>query len=214
MTVQWGTVKRDPAWSERPVYIVGGGPSLAGRDLSRLPGLGFVVGVNRAGDFVEVSATFSIDMRWVQAKRETLAEWAKRHEVCVAAPADHDRAPVPGVTYLQRVEDGRHCSNDQGKIRNGRNSGHGAIQYAILKGGRDIILLGFDLVKVAKDEPTHWHDGYPWESSRGSQVLYPSWWHYLEQLASDLPPGVTVRNANPESAVKAFPFTTYEAVGL
>ena len=51
MTEPFGTIG-PPWWDDRPLWIVGGGSSLSGYDLSDLWISGRVLGVNRAADLV------------------------------------------------------------------------------------------------------------------------------------------------------------------
>lgn len=210
--VKFGAVG-GPPWSGRPVYVLGGGPSLAGYDLSNLRSLGLVLGVNRAADLVPVDATFTLDLHFMKQYAAQLEGWAKAgQEVYIAAPSDYPRDPIPGVTYLLR-KPGEGCSRDPRVIVNGLNSGYGAVQLAILKGATTVYLLGFDMVDPAGG-PKHWHDGYPWQAARGSVSVYRDWSRRFDDLARELPRGVEVLNANPESGIRAFPFTTYEAIGM
>ena len=211
--VQWGRVG-PPYWEGRQLFVVGGGPSLAGYDLGRLREHGWVLGVNRTADYWPVDAVFTIDYQFLRRRAADLAGWAARGiETYAAVADDYDRPPIPGVTYLKRVSmDG--ISLDPSVIANGLNSGFGGLNLAVLKLARRIILLGFDLQPVAKDQPTHWHSGYDWGGARASVSHYERWASRFRQAVSMIPPGVEVLNANPDSAIRAFPFTTYEAIGL
>lgn len=199
-----------PWWDDRPTFIIGGGPSLRGIDLSRLRERGWVLGVNRAAETVPVDATFSLDTQWIDERRAMLGDWAGRHEVYLAVLPRSSRFGIPGVIYLER-KDGAGLSKDRGAIINGLNSGYGALNVAVLKRAREIVLLGFDM--QPGPGATHWHDGYPWRDRR-KEANYPKWASLFARAVQDIPEGVTVRNANPRSAVRCFPFTTYDAVGL
>lgn len=204
-----------PSWADRPAYVVGGGGSLRGRDMSRLRDRGYVLGVNRAADLVPCDATVSIDVHFMAKHGAQLAAWAERgQEVYLAVPPDYDRAPIPGATYILRSTPGEGCSHDPRMVVNGLNSGYAAVQVAILKGARTVYLLGFDMVDVPKGEPQHWHGGYPWQGARGGIRCYPDWARRYLAMAREMPPGVRVVNCNPASAVRAFEFGTYEEVGL
>lgn len=203
-----------PWWDDRPAWIVGGGPSLSGYDLSDLRSHGRVLGVNRAADLVPCDATFTLDGNFLRQRSSDLVEWAASGQEVFAAVSDDwfggTVDPVPGVTYLLRVQ-GKGVGQDQGAIVNGLNSGYGALCLAILKRAREIYLLGYDFKN--RREGLHWHDGYPWGSGR-CYVYFKRWARRFDEIAADLPDGVRVWNANVDSAVRAFPFRSYEDLGL
>lgn len=203
-----------PFWAERPVFIVGGGTSLKGRDLSRLRDRGWVLGVNRAAEFIPVDATFSLDTKFAREYGAQLAEWAKVHQVYLTVPPDFGSYAriVPGVIYLSKVSM-RGLSLNQSAIT-GLNSGYGALNLAVLKRAREIVLLGFDLTPPPVPADRHWHSGYAWDRGQTATRTYPSWADRFRDVLKNLPSGVTVTNANPASAIKAFPFATYEEFGL
>jgi hypothetical protein len=202
-----------PWWDDRPVFIIGGGSSLKGRDLSRLREQGWVVGVNRAADFWPVDATFTLDMKFAREYASTLEKWAKQHEVYLCLPSGSVARSVPGAVYLERVHL-RGVTTNRSQIAQGLHSGYGAVNLALLKQARKIVLLGIDL-----DLAGHWHDGYSWDrvSSRLHGRYYDRWADRFADVARHLPkvyPGVEIVNANPKSKVKAFPFASYKEFGL
>jgi len=208
----FGTIS-EPWWDDRPVWIIGGGPSLAGYDLTDLRARGRVVGTNRAAELVPCDATFTLDQTFIKNRADELARWALDQEVFAAMDVgwfDPDgNESIPGVTYLRRIH-GTGVGTDPGIIVNGLNSGYGALCLAILKRARDIFLLGYDL-----RENAHWHDGYPWQKRGGGMsIYYDRWAARFADIRRDLPGGVTVWNCNPSSAVTAFPFLSYEDIGL
>ena len=109
---------------------------------------------------------------------------------------------------------GEGCSLDPRAVINGLNSGYAAVNLAVLRGARTIYLLGYDMLDLGQGIAHHWHDGYKWQGARGTARCYTDWARRFDDLARGIPAGVTVWNCNPESAVRAFPFMTYEAVGL
>lgn len=201
-----------PWWDDRPVFVIGGGPSLAGYDLSDLRRRGWVLGINRAADIVPVDATFSVDYTLIREFHDRLRMWADRHEVYVAVSPDYNEPIIPGVTYLERRE-GKGLSDDPAAVINGLNSGYGGVNLAILKRAREIYLLGFDLTPLGAEDATHWHGGYPWQARR-SEIYYQRWADRFSEMLLHIPAGVEIINANHRSAITAFGFTTYENIGL
>lgn len=211
--VRFSRVRADPPLGDRPAIVVASGPSLIGRDLSRLRERGWVIGVNRAADEVPCDATCSVDMVFANRRQVALRRWSEAgQEVYLAVPEDYARPAIPTVTYIKRLP-GQGCSRDPGAIINGLNSGSGALQVAILRGARRVYMLGFDLVDPG-DGPVQWHSGYGNPGSRNAVRRWPEWIKRFEVMARDLPAGVEVLNANPDSAIRGFPFTTYEELGL
>lgn len=203
----------EPWWDDRPLLIVGGGPSLAGRDLSRLRERGRVLGINRVPADTPCDACFSIDRTFIEQWADRMAEWATAGlEVYAAVGSDYDGPIALGVRYLERVQ-GSALSTDPRRVTNGLNSGYGAINVATLKRAADIVLLGFDLHTTGRTEPAHWHAGYPWHA-RSAEIYFDRWAKRFEEIANSLPPGTRIRNANPRSAIRCFPFTSYEELGL
>lgn len=194
------------------MYIIGGGPSARGLDLSRLRERGFVLGVNRAAELLPCDAFFTIDVHLMEHYRERIPAWCSAGvEAWLAVPEDYQRPPIPGSRYVVRQR-GEGFSSDPRAVINGLNSGYSAINLAVLRGARRIVLVGYDMDGEA--ERSHWHDGYPWYRSRHPSRCYPDWARRFDALARELPEGVEVVNANPESAITAFPRTGYEVEGL
>jgi len=63
------------------------------------------------------------------------------------------------------------------------------------------------------DNNNHWHDGYSWGGDR-SKIYFGRWAKRFQEIADELPKGVDVFNCNPESAIVAFPFSTYDHIGI
>lgn len=207
----------EPWWDNRDLFIVGGGASLKGYDLSRLHERGRVLGINKAhnpspGVFIPMDATFSIDHNFIRHWSKSLHKWAQAgQEVYLAVGSSwfSQHPPIPGVRYLERVQ-GIGVSENMGHIINGCNSGYGGLCLAVMKRARRIFLLGFDM----RDENDHWHDGYDWAHRSSTKVYFPRWAAKFSEIRDCLPPHVEVYNCNPESGITAFPFTSYSEVGL
>lgn len=197
-----------PWWTDAPVFVICGGLSLRGKDLSNLRDVGYVLGTNRTADLVPVDATFSLDHNFMKNRAGTLTEWSRLHEVYLAVAPDYADPPLEGPTYLERRQ-GNVPSLDPRYITNGLNSGYGALNLALLKRSTETWLLGLDLKVPQAEEPSHWHGGYPWGNG-SSHKYYSRWAARFDEFPPILPEGVRVYNANPDSAVTAFPFRTYK----
>lgn len=201
----------EPWWNDQDVFIIGGGLSLKERDIQSLHKKGIVIGVNRAAEFATCHATFTIDHSFIRNCAGLLKQWAEDGQEVYAAVGNtwlDTVAPIPGVTYLLRVQ-GQGVGDGMSEIVNGCNSGYGALCLAIKKRSRRIWLLGFDM----KDKNTHWHDGYKWGCNRSS-IYFERWAKRFGEIKNDLPRGVKVFNCNPDSGIVAFPFSTYDHIGI
>lgn len=191
-----------PWWDDKPVAIVGAGPSLKGFDYERLRGRAYVLAVKSAiFEIPWADAGTGIDapryMEWTERLRETSMP------IYWAASGVHALAALPNVTFLHRLEsDG--MTGDLGALSGGGSSGYAAVNLAVHKRARRIALFGFDYDGV-KDE---WHANEKhYRNPRNQSVLkYRQWARRFEQLAPILKAkGVELVNACPNSAIDAFP---------
>ena len=93
----------------------------------------------------------------------------------------------------------------------GGNSGFGALNLAVLKGAKRIVLLGYDFRFPAH----HWFPAYPWGTTQDKSAMYR---HWANQFAYSVPVldrlGVKIWNASPKSLVEAFPKIALDALPL
>ena len=202
-----------PWWDDRPVFVIGGGPSLAGYDLSGLMNRGWVLGINKVPALVPCHAGFTLDQLFLKNSRDLVQDQADFGvEYYAGVGADHPDPRIQGVRYVERIQ-GVGLSKNPAAVVNGLNSGYGALNLAVLKRAREIYLLGYDMHKPGHDRPPHWHGGYPWYTG-SSEIYFGRWAARFDEAKRDLPAGVRVVNANPRSAVRCFAFTSYEELGL
>jgi len=134
-----------PYWTDKPVAIVGNGPSLKGFDLERLRGEFYVLAVKGAMFNIPwADAGFGLDNpRYIEWRNmlHTIrypVYWAA-NKVVFLGPGPH----APSVRFLRRI-DINQISSDPTAVCSGGTSGFGAINLAWLKKARRMILLGFD----------------------------------------------------------------------
>jgi hypothetical protein len=197
-----------PWWSDRTVYLIGGGPSLSGFALKRLCGLGHCIGINQSMFSIPVAAGISIDHRFLKERTQELAEFAQTTQLYLA-PGNlfwHAVDPIEGAIYLRsEFEDG--LSNTPDNLRTGGTSGYAALNLAVLKRARKIVLLGYDYGVI--DGRHHYHDEHFWHKP-GDQS-WPAWAKRFDSAAiqcRDL--GIEVINASPRSAIECFPKMSIE----
>lgn len=187
-------------WTE--VFLVGGGSSLKGFDFTRLRER-VVVAVNDALLYLPwATAVFSIDAQWVENRLHQLRTFAGSKYLAIS--------PVNGLeaNYLQKVR-GLELSEQWPVVHAAGNSGYGALNLAVLKGAKRIVLLGYDFYSAKQ----HWHAGYRWVSTSAEDGVYA---HWAEHFTSALPQlnrlGVEVLNASPKSLITAFPKVSIDEV--
>lgn len=158
---------------DRPVWIIGGGPSLIGFDFDRLPKNHYKLAVNKgawslpyAPDFA-----FSLDQHFVRMCREDLVQLQEKGcQVFLALPPNEDgHKQIPGAIYLERRRGENGFSTREDHIQ-GLNSGFGAANLAYLHKAPVVNLLGFDF-KYDEEGRSHFHEGYHWFSKRNHKFF-------------------------------------------
>ena len=198
-------------WGDRPVAIVGGGPSLRGFDFDRLRGRFTVLAVNASMfDIPFADAGFSIDRK---AMREWWARLRQLRYPQYYAVPDFD---LPGITIPPTTQmhfllrrPGNVFDRRPGCISAGGTSGFGALHLAYHRGARKIILLGFDY----GGRGGNWHHNEQHYGFRQTQDAknWAQWARNFDHAAAVLcKSGVEVINASPESAITVFPRITVE----
>ena len=189
-----------PPWNE--VFLVGGGSSLKGFDFERLRGR-IVVAINDALLYLPwATALFSIDPQWVENRMEQIRKFPGEKYLAVE--------PVDGLeaAYLIRQR-GKELSETWPEVRISGNSGYGALNLAVLKGAKRIVLLGYDFY----DSAQHWHAGYLWNQNNPMPTLYSRWAKDFNSTVPQLKQlGVEVINTSMLSLITAFPKVSIDEV--
>jgi hypothetical protein len=169
----YGKVSK-PFWDDKPVAVIGGGPSFRDFDLERL-----------RGAHVLAVKSVIIEVPWADAcyGSGSYSDWRSKLENVqsrVYWAADQPEPSSKNITFLKRL-DGEGVSDDPGEIYGGKTAGFGAMQICIHKRARTIVLFGFD------------YDQWPkWAEHFG---VYAS---YFTQH------GVNIVNASPRSKIRCF----------
>jgi uncharacterized Rossmann fold enzyme len=196
-------------WASETVYIVGGGPSAGRYDLSTLHQRGLVVAVNdSAARLPYADVIFTASPPWVRHRKKLVH--AHRGQLVIRtshSPRIIHRWKLPPDTVVIPLRSANGITDAE--LREGHNSGTEAIYWAVSRGARRIVLIGFDM---EPGRAVHWHGGYEWMTKRmldkEGREKYPLWARATERVAEDLESaGVKCWNANPESAIRAWPFT-------
>jgi len=204
-------------WEGKPCIVMASGPSLTPevarkvRFVRWLEGWKVIV-VNDAYKMLpRADILYACDERWWdlhQGAKEFEGERWSSHN---ASPRVKDEKIVCAERFglnLVLAEDGEGFSFNQSFIRYGGSSGGQAINLALLKGCRRIVLVGFDQRLVSGkshffgSHPEPLHDMQD-DDFRGSLLDF-------KYAAQSLPADVSIVNATPGSALTIFPMMEFD----
>jgi hypothetical protein len=199
----------EPWWDDRPVVIIGGGPSLAGFDFKRLKGRAIILAVNGSMFSVPFAdAGFGLDMVGMMSWHDRFFRltfpvwWATEDRFASFMP--HKIAP--NVIFVRRVK-GCGVPLDGWSIASGGSSGYGALNLAVVKRARRIALLGFDYRPAKGATRTNdWHYNeaqYP-KKMHQSRDRWAEWARSFKWFDGITSNGVEIVNASEHSMITAF----------
>lgn len=210
------TILRDGQWRGRRCFIIGGGESIKGVDLSPLSHE-LTIGINKSFLHISTDILYMMDTPLYTSIVSRELDRRQREPV-------YDRyREFPGVkvmlcpmnpyaigegTYVIRrsLLSGLQRSIQTG-ISGGTNSGFGAVMLAMALGANPIYLLGYDFVGG------HWHSGYPGQDLVVFQNKLAMYRQEFERCAPGISElGFRVVNLNPVSELRCFEFQTVEEV--
>ena len=165
------------------VFIVGGGPSLIGMNLSFLDNED-VICVNKAIDLIKNPKYFiTMDYSFfskIGSSVRTIASRAQSSHFILNKQHSYiqniggvytdtrNNLRYEGLHYFSSVISSYKETNaisgfgqNMTEFCHGDNSGYCAIQFAVLAGYKEIYLLGFDLDEPINKHQTHFHSSYP-----------------------------------------------------
>lgn len=185
-------------WSGETVFIICGGPSVAGMDLGCLTGRR-VIAVN-SSHAVWPGADFLIfgDTRWWVLHRAALNDFAGR--IVTTALGAHGEQ----LHRMRKVRpaDGAAICPDRQALSMQFTTLHGALNLAAHLGVARIVLIGADMARSA-DGRSHHHKAHPWPVKPGC------WDQQMEQLAWTAAPlmarGIAVINTSAASRIGWWP---------
>ncbi|WP_375782905.1 hypothetical protein ACE10Z_23615 [Bradyrhizobium sp. Pha-3] len=207
----WGAVG-PPWWDDRVTVVIGGGPSLSGFDPRAIPDRAHIVGVNQAMLDFPCEAGISIDFGFVARNQVRLAEFAESRPLYLAVS---DRRPermpaIQSAVYLRSVSEGLSGPDDYSSaVVDGGTSGFAALQLAVLKRARHIVLLGFDY--GLQGDRDHYHDAYVGHGAGADAATWQRWAENFNVIAPQMVArGIEVINASPASQISCFPKCSIE----
>lgn len=201
--LKFGRIEGD--WSDQPLYIIGGGPSLKGFPFDRIPGR--KLGCNKAAWLSGSDALVTLDQNFARQCRADIQRFADNggEVVMVMPPSENGHKQIEGATYVQRVRN-QGLSTQPDRLY-GVHTGYAALGLAFLKGAKEIALLGIDM-QVSKGG-FHWHDSYPWQNEQAHRFM-GKWADGFERAYQQLTEaGVSVTNfVDPNMPLRLATFPT------
>lgn len=205
-------------WADQTVYVIGGGPSLQGMDLSIIHGKP-VIGVNNAfelGPWVDV--TFFGDKTWWLNNYKSLL----RHpSLIVTCNAWGYYSQLLRVKRMKKNNRTGLWTRNRGGLCWNKNSGAAAVNLALHFGAAKIVLVAFDMKVDAENGSHNWHDSHEkWKGKTPSVDIYakrfiPAFTRVKADLDKLNNSGnghrrVEILNATPGSELKDFPMMELE----
>jgi len=202
-----------PFWDDRPVAIVGGGPSMLGFDFEKLRGAHVLAVKGTIFDIPWADAGFGLDMPRYNEWRDKLAGVQTR--VYWAVPEDQlektGPPPSKNITFLRRL-DGENLSDDPSEVYGGGTSGFGAMQICIHKRAKVIGLFGFDYDGAYDALHGFRHNEQHYTKRRAQNFAnWEAWARHFEVYVPYLSAhNIHIFNACPSSAITCFQKVTLE----
>ncbi|AMS41166.1 hypothetical protein [Aminobacter aminovorans] len=203
----------DLRFAGETVFVIGGGPSLAGFDFSRLAGRR-VIAVNSAGyDAPWADILFFHDNSWFEEERNRalVDGWSG----LVMTVSRHAKLAAPERVMRVEIAQRPDFPIGQGPIKAGRSSGQTAVSLAVAMGAAAVALLGFDMRD--RNGVTHYHADRPLYTAEHAErtvgeyaaTFLPAWagWNAAAAKA-----GCRILNATPGSALTEFPTVDLETL--
>lgn len=194
-------------WEGETAWIVGGGPSLAGQDLSGLAGRK-VIALNSSYETLpEANILMFGDARWYQHHKDK-PEFRAFKGVVVGASRVVKMSPDRPFMRLRKFHPNDCAPPGWCPSADGVVMGRTVLQAALNLGGHlgiaRAVLLGIDMQRDAEGK-SHHHSAHPWKNKPGNA----SWDRQMEQLkliAAQLKKrNIEVLNASAATRLTLFP---------
>jgi hypothetical protein len=191
-------------------FVVGSGPSMTAELGERCRGH-HVIAVNDAWKLVPFAdVLYACDAQWWDCKDH--AGFAGEKWTSISNddnPENADCATRHGLKLIRgKYDDDAGFSFTPGLIHFGHISGFQAVNLALLRGAKRIILLGFDMRMVGGK--AHFFGAHPWGLKDIDESVFSMGIHAFDIAAKRLPKDVTIINATPGSALQCFPIMSFD----
>lgn len=191
-------------WEREPCYIIGGGWSLKGFDVSLFEGKN-IIGVNNSfklADFIQFC--WFKDYRWYGWKenQNSIAHRHSNSSFPISFVSCHPRFQNHPYIYYVQARGGCGINKISGQVCGNYCSGLSAINFAYHLGSNPIILLGFDM-KPNPDDPLD--NNYHREHEIKPRKIFDPYLSFLravEPIRKDADSlGVTILNVTVDSGI-------------
>lgn len=198
-------------WTGRPVFIIGGGRSLHGVDLSSLKGR-CVIGCNDAYMLNPPVVVFGDYGWWITHWRERVVdvEKGRNHPGMLAysglVVTNCGKGIIKACSRIRVMRRSQNRILVPHQLGWFNNTGAAAVDLALQFGASRIVLLGFDMHLT--DGKSNWHENL---KDVPNVKIFNRHMAGFRLLAAELKrkaPSVEVLNANPTSAMDVFPKCT------
>lgn len=195
-------------WSGDTVFVIGGGPSLAGFDSRVLDGRR-VIAVNCAFRLGQFDVMFYGDPLWPDLYGKGLEDFGG-----LKITVREEHLNRPGIRVVFREAHAMGLSTKPAVLHWNLSSGACAINLATLLGAGKIVLLGFDMQQ--KNGHNNYHRDYLHKDGTHASVgNYEVMRNRFPPIARDLEKlNIPCINACPDSAIDCFPKCTIEEAVL
>lgn len=193
-------------WPGSTIAIIGGGPSVAQVNLDVLFKFR-TIGVNHAFRLGPVDLCWFGDFGWYETNKNDLAKFAGLKATCCTQLPEEN---WPGIKRLRRSRKQFGIESERSDaVAWNHNSGASAINAAYHLGAKRVLLVGFDMKRVAGR--THYHNFYG--PTPKEKKTYDRHLKGFDQIAIDaMLLGLEIINCTPGSAITQFPFMPLEKV--
>jgi hypothetical protein len=198
-------VLKDDMWWGKPVFVVGGGPSIKGFDFTRLSGVP-TIGCNIAFRWNPTIALCQ-DVRFFKQYKDD-PEYLACESIKIYFKGHPNRESIHASDEIYIIESNGQdwsYSLDRGLVY-GANVGLAAVNLADILGASVIYLLGFD-ASLGPNHETHYHDEYPanwkFKDVKDAEIIYKRWSNAFDQYKDHIE--ATVVNCSMDSKITAFP---------
>lgn len=163
-----------------------------------------VIAVNDAYRlFPYARALYAADAQWWQL-HDGCPTFAGEKWITVNPNCATLNIPAAKRYGLQVIDSERHKPGfcfESGQIHLGGNSGFQAVNLAFQKGAKTAVLVGFDM------QGSHFFGDHPPMARRQPKSAkgFPRWIRQFSLARDMLPPGISIINATPNSALTCFP---------
>lgn len=195
-----GIASITPAWAGQTVVCIATGPSLTPEQVEACRGRAKVIAINDAYRLAPwADLIYFCDPKWHGWHKDRPEFKALAGQKCTLR-SGRDWPPEDAGIFALEHDGALGLSLKPTKLRTGTNSGHQALNIAVLSGAKTILLLGYDFKAGAKGRK-HFFGDHP----DGTQPPYEMNLRHMKTVVEPAKQhGVRIVNCTPGSAIDCF----------